>query len=293
MRVLILGAGGLLGHMLVRICQSEHEVFGTSRSQFSSSNPLARFLPEQNWVGDVDVLTDGSIIGAIRKTEPSVVINCIGVTKQRPSSADQQLSTIMNSKFPFELSVICEESKCRLIHLSTDCVFSGSTGMYADSASPDPTDVYGSTKAAGELDNDHDLTIRTSFVGRELQSPTNLFEWIIRQRGESVRGFTNAIYSGFTTEEFSKIVNQVITSHHSLHGLFNVASEPINKYELICQLNAALNLGIDVIPDGSFHCDRSLDGSRFKDKTGIRIPSWPEMIEAFVQDQGAYADIGA
>jgi len=81
MRVLILGASGLLGHMLVRICQSEHEVFGTPRLQFSSSNPLARFLPEHNWVGDVDVLTDGSIIGAIRKTEPSVVANCIGVTK--------------------------------------------------------------------------------------------------------------------------------------------------------------------------------------------------------------------
>lgn len=293
MRVLILGAGGLLGHMLIRVCQAEHDVFGTSRSQFSSSNPLARFLPEQNWVGSIDVLTDGSIDRAIRKTEPSVVVNCIGVTKQRPSSADQQLSTTLNSKLPFEISSICEEGKIRLVHLSTDCVFSGSTGMYLDSTPPDPTDVYGSTKAAGELNNDHDLTIRTSFVGRELQSPTNLFEWIIGQRGESVRGFTNATYSGFTTEAISKIISQVITNHQSLHGLYNVASEPITKYELICQLNAAMNLGIDAIPDGSFYCDRSLDGTRFKDKTGIPIPTWPEMIEDFVQDQGSYAGIGA
>jgi len=293
MSVLILGAGGQLGHMLVRILKKDFEVFGTTRCPQSADQPLAKFIDEKMWIPDLDVTNLTELQEVIAELRPEVVINCVGIVKQRHEMSVDPTSYWVNSVFPHEVNRFVVESGGRFIHFSTDCVFSGRDGNYSESDTPDPIDDYGLSKLQGEVTDSNALTIRTSHIGSELVTHQGLYDWVIRSRSKSINGFTNAVFSGFTTLALSNIVNQVITSHQSLRGLFNVASEPISKYELICQLNVALNLGIDVIPDGSFHCDRSLDGSCFKDKTGIRIPSWPEMIEAFVQDQSAYAGIGA
>jgi len=293
MRVLILGAGGQLGHMLVRILKEDFEVFGTTRSPKSADQPLAKFIDEKMWIPDLEITILAELHKVISELRPEVVINCVGIVKQRHEMDADPVSYQVNAVLPHEVNELVAASGGRFIHFSTDCVFSGRDGNYSESDTPDPIDDYGLSKLQGEVTDSNALTIRTSHIGPELVTHQGLYDWVVRSRGKSVNGFTNAIFSGFTTLALSKIVNQIITSHQSLQGLFHVASEPISKYELICQLNAALNLGIDVIPDGSFHCDRSLDGSRFKDRTGIRIPSWPEMIEAFVQDQGAYAGIGA
>jgi len=293
MRVLILGAGGQLGHMLVRILNKDFEVFGTTRSPKSADQPLAKFIDEKMWISDLDVANLADLRKVITELGPEVVINCVGIVKQRHEMDEDPVSYWVNAVFPHEANELASASGGRFIHFSTDCVFSGRDGNYSESDSPDPIDDYGLSKLQGEVTDSNALTLRTSHIGPELVTHHGLYDWVIGSRGKSVNGFTNATFSGFTTLALAKIVNQVITNHQSLHGLFNVASEPISKYELICQLNAALNLGIEIVPDESFHCDRSLDGSRFEDKTGIPIPSWPEMIEAFVQDQGAYAGIGA
>jgi len=292
-RVLVLGAGGQLGHMLVRILKEDFEVFGTTRGSTSTDQPLTNFIDEKMWIPDLDVTNLADLEKVITELRPEAVINCVGIVKQRHEMGADPVSYWVNAVLPHEISKLVTASGGRFIHFSTDCVFSGKDGNYSETDAPDPTDDYGSSKHEGEVTNTNSLTLRTSHIGPELTTHQGLYDWVLRSRGMSVSGFTNAIFSGFTTLELSIIVKQIITNHQSLHGIFQVASEPISKYELIRQLNVALNLGIDVIPNGSFHCDRSLNGSRFKDATGIRIPSWPEMIEALAQDQGAYAGVGA
>jgi len=278
--------------MLVRELSDVHEVVGTVREPSENNVPLLNFL-DRDQVRFAISAEDGSRIADLLITEnPDVVLNCIGVVKQLQESKDLESSESANSKLPHLLSEICQKINARLIHFSTDCVFSGRTGNYKETEMPDPVDVYGRTKFLGELNNDRDLTLRTSFVGRELVHFSNLFEWARRQHGTQVRGFRQAIYSGVTTKFLAKIVGLLISDHPSLTGLFHIASHPISKYEMLCILNSKLRLNLSITPDDAFICDRSLDGTRFILTTGIEIPSWDQMLDEFVSDETTYKQLG-
>lgn len=288
MSVLVLGATGLIGNRLVRTLSEDFDVFGTTR-QLKFPNPkFYQLLKKENWLIISDLKKMFEIEAKIKKLKPNVIVNCLGITKQKAGAFDIQESMTVNALFPHQLSTICRELDIRLIHFSTDCVFSGQKGNYTEDDIPDPIDTYGRTKVLGELLNDHDLTIRTSFVGREISSFKNLFEWVIQNKNKKVQAYPNAIYSGLTTLTLSQIIKTIIIKHPTLSGLWHISSEPVSKYELLSNLNNELALKMDIQKDESFICDRSLNSDSFRKETLIRIPNWAEMIKEFIDDQSWY-----
>ncbi len=292
MRVLVLGARGMMGHVACRVFAERHEVFGSIRDGIPTDSSLASFLSPDRWIRDVDADDMASVERALDVAEPDAVLNCIGIIKQAPGASDPVVSIEKNALFPHKLAELCNAASVRMIHLSTDCVFSGREGMYAESDIPDPDDLYGLSKLLGETEAGEALTLRTSVVGREIRGHASLFEWVLGSRGTSVRGFDRAIYSGLTTVALAEVIERVLEGHPGLSGVWHVASDPITKYELLCQLNERLGLDLDIERDESFVCDRSLDGSAFAAETGIVVPSWDDMLRRFVQDQSMYSGLG-
>jgi dTDP-4-dehydrorhamnose reductase len=288
MRVCILGAGGMLGHMLVRVLSESHDVYGTSKQEWSATSSLAKFLSKEKWIAGVDAKKIITVSNFFREHQFDVVINCIGVVKQRGYRTSEDEMIEINAHFPHKLLSICGASGARLIQISTDCVFSGDKGNYAVTDNPDPIDIYGSSKLAGEIVDDHNLTIRTSHVGRELANFTSLFEWILNNRGKKVVGYSKAIYSGLTTFSLSVVIDSLLTTGSSLHGLVHVASSPINKFQLVTELNNRLGLDIDIEIDESVVLNRSLLSSDEITQLGIEIPSWDQMLDNFCEDQATY-----
>jgi dTDP-4-dehydrorhamnose reductase len=194
----------------------------------------------------------------------------------------------INSIFPNQLAQMGMQFGYRLISVSTDCVFSGSSGMYTENDVPDARDLYGQSKRWGEVDAENCLTIRTSIIGRELRSEHGLLEWFLKHRGGSVKGFSKAVFSGFSTLVIADILVDIISEHRKLSGVFHVSSEPINKFELLKMINTRMDLNIDVIEDDEFVMDRSLDSTRYRSATGFAPPKWDEMIDAIANDPTPY-----
>jgi len=290
MKVLVLGAGGMMGHMACRVLSAEHEVFGTIRS--SQAPPLlTEVLDDDHLVRDVDVLQVHALIRVMGDVRPDIVFNCVGIVKQLATAHDAILSTQCNALLPHQLSEICRATGAHFIHMSTDCVFSGAKGMYTLDDNPDPVDLYGRTKLLGEVAGPDATTLRTSIVGRQLTGTTSLFEWARAQRGTEVFGFKHAIYTGLTTRALAEVVAGLLRNGRPAPGLWQVASEPIDKLDLLRRLNERLQLDLTIGVNEEFHCDRSLDGSAFVEKTGIVTPSWDEMLDAFAVDDAFYAGL--
>jgi dTDP-4-dehydrorhamnose reductase len=178
---------------------------------------------------------------------------------------------------------MCEAAGARLIHFSTDCVFSGRRGKYRETDVSDAEDLYGRTKYLGEASGKHCLTLRTSIIGRELTRKTGLLEWFLAQSG-TVKGYTKAVFSGFTTLEMARIVEKVLAARTPLSGVYHVSSEPISKFELLTMIRDTLGLPIEIEPYDEFRCDRSLDSSRFREALPYRPPEWKAMVEELAQD---------
>jgi len=287
-RILILGASGMLGHMLVRVLSPRHNVVGTTTSKYDEKSPLARMLSEGNWVDQVDVRNLPTVEKTIRDTEADVVINCVGVIKQKMESSNIMDAILINSLIPHQLANICSQAQSKLIHFSTDCVFDGSPGIKKVNDVPNATDLYGTTKRLGEVNYAPALTLRTGFVGRQLSGFEGLFEWVRSQRGKTIDGYQNAIYSGFTAMALSRIIRQIIEEHEQLSGLHQVAGNHINKFDLITKLNEYLDLNLTINRNTDFMCDRSMDGTEFTKLTDIAIPSWDDMLVEFAADQDFY-----
>lgn len=289
MRILVVGAGGMMGHMACRVLDRNHEVFGTIRRQWQADDALARFLPRERTVPGIDIRRIDSVGAAIAEVAPEVVFNAVGITKQLEEAHDAVVSIEVNALFPHLLAQRCAAVGARLIHLSTDCVFSGRRGNYRDDDLPDPVDLYGRSKLLGETDDNEGLTLRTSIVGRQISGDNSLFEWVRANRGRRVRGFDRAVYSGLTTMALAEVVDELVRLHPDLTGVWQVASEPITKYRLLQLLDERLGLGLEIERDEDFVCDRSLDGSRFAERTGVVVPSWEEMLDRFRDDEATYA----
>jgi dTDP-4-dehydrorhamnose reductase len=281
----------MMGHMAGRVLAARHDVFGTIRGKWTAGSDLARFLDREAVVEGVDTARLDSVTAAIGDIRPDVLLNCVGLVKQRAESKDAVLAVETNSLLPHRLSLVCSAAGARLIHLSTDCVFSGRGGPYTQESVPDPVDLYGRSKLLGETPLGPALTLRTSIVGRQLTGHTSLFDWVLSQRGCRVRGFRRALYTGLTTEALARVIGLLIENHPGLSGVWQVASDPINKYELVCELSRRLGLEMTVDADDDFFCDRRLDGKPFESETGITVPSWQEMLDDFVADQHWYADV--
>jgi|SoiMethySBSTD1v2_1073268.scaffolds.fasta_scaffold134381_2 dTDP-4-dehydrorhamnose reductase len=287
MRALVLGATGMLGHRVWRHLSGHMDAYAVVRRPYSDLASLG-WYDEAHVIDAVDVASDTDLDRAFAVARPDVVINAVGIVKQRHDASDAVQSITINALLPHRLAALCGSSGARLIHLSTDCVFTGNRGGYSETDVPDARDRYGRSKLLGEVDSEGCLTIRTSMVGREIGSSRGLIEWFLSRRGETVKGFTRARFSGLTTAELSRVIRRVAQDHPDLRGIWHVAGEPVSKYDLLTMVNRALRLGTTIAADDAFVCDRTLDASRFMNATGYRPPPWAAMIAELAADPTPY-----
>lgn len=289
-RVLILGGSGMLGHKLWQNFRGRFDAHVTFRQPAGAYARLGLFDPARSH-GRVSAEEFDSVTGAFAAVRPDVVVNCIGIVKQDAAAKDPHASISVNALFPHRLARLCRAAGARLIHLSTDCVFSGRRGDYSERDAPDAEDLYGRTKLLGEVDYENCLTLRTSMIGRELFGAHGLVEWFLAQRGGRVRGFRRAVFSGFTTGALADIIAWIIVERRELRGVWNVAAAPINKFDLLTLVKQVYGLEVEIEPDEAFVCDRSLDGARLRAETGFAAPPWPEMIERMRDDATPYEEL--
>ncbi|GAB2182008.1 NAD(P)-dependent oxidoreductase [Denitratisoma sp. agr-D3] len=278
MRILVLGVSGMLGNAMYRTLfrASGLEAWGTVRS----AGVIRHFDDEMRAriLSGVDVETADGLLGVFERVKPQLVVNCIGLVKQFAAAQDPLLALPINAMLPHRLSRYCALVGARLVHFSTDCVFSGKVGGYRESDTSDAEDLYGKSKFIGEVSDAHTVTLRTSIIGHELESHHGLVEWFLRQM-DCVYGYRRVIFSGLPTVEISMIVRDFVIPRPTLSGVFHVASAPITKYNLLQLVAAEYGKSISILPDDSVVLDRSLVADRFRDATGYVAPDWPELVK--------------
>lgn len=286
-KVLVLGATGMLGHKLVQKLSDQFDVCGTVRGEAAEYRKYPA-LADATLVSGVTAEDADSLTRALDVAHPDVAINCIGIVKQLKEAKNPLAAIRINALLPHQLAELCHARGIRLVHFSTDCVFSGRKGNYTEDDVPDAEDLYGRTKLLGELTAPGCLTLRTSIVGRELHRGLGLIEWFLSQRGGRVKGFAQALYTGLTTNAMADLIVDLISKVPDLSGLWHVSSDPISKYDLLQIVNKVFDLGISIERDEEFFCDRRLDSSRFQARTGFRPQSWDQMIAKMHDDPTVY-----
>ena len=280
MKVLVLGVTGMLGSTLFRYFSADtnFHVWGTLRSptglKYFSSDTHSRLLSH------IDVLDADDLVSVMNSVRPDIVVNCVGLIKQLADAKDPLTALPINAMFPHRLAKLCALANARLVHISTDCVFSGRKGMYSEDDASDAEDLYGKSKYIGELHNDsHAVTLRTSIIGHELQSSESLIDWFLSQKN-STKGYEKAVFSGLPTIELARVIKDYVIPKPELNGLYHVSVEPIDKLSLLKLVAKTYNKEIDIVPDDQVCIDRSLDSSRFQQATGYIPPSWPDLVKS-------------
>lgn len=283
MKVLVFGASGMIGSAMYRVLSAKApdgnddlQVWGTLRA-----DDTKRFFAENlrdRLVSGVDVEKQDSLVRVFSQVQPDVVINCIGLTKHHKEADDPLLALPLNALLPHRMADLCAVAGARLIHVSTDCVYAGTRGNYAEVDVPDAGDTYGKSKHLGEVDYPHAITLRTSTIGHELQSKYGLLDWFLSQEGRC-KGYNRAVFSGLPTVTFAQIVRDVVIPRRELSGLYHVAAKPIAKLDLLKMIANVYGKTIDIVPDDTLVIDRSLDAKRFQLATGYVAPEWPELIK--------------
>ena len=276
-RILILGCSGMLGNATYRLLttESDHSVSGTVRSLRSMAGTSLENAT--GLIEGVDASDFDSIVGAFASARPTLVVNCIGLVKQLAASGDPLSVLPVNSLLPHRLARLCAASGARLVHVSTDCVFSGRKGGYREADGSDAEDLYGRSKYIGEVSEPHAITLRTSIVGHELSSAHGLVDWFLAQRGP-VKGFARAIFSGLPTVVLAEVIRDRVIPDPSLSGVWHVSSEPISKLHLLQLLAEVYSRPTVIVPDECLVIDRSLDSSLFSERTGYRAMPWPDLV---------------
>lgn len=256
---------------------SDLDVYASAREDTNINKWFPLALKEKIKT-NIDVNHFDSIIEVLSFAQPDVVINCVGLIKQNPLVENTLLAISINSLFPHRVASICRAMGIRMIHVSTDCVFSGDKGNYKETDPSDATDLYGRTKFLGEVVYPHCITLRTSIIGHELRGKRGLVEWFLSQQG-MIKGFTHAIFTGLPTIEFARVIKEYVLSDPNLNGLYHVSAEPISKYDLLKLIAIRYRKEIQINPYDDFYSDRSLDSTRFQNATGYQPPSWEELVE--------------
>jgi len=285
MKVVILGATGLIGHKLYQsLEQAGHSVSGFIHGRLADF-PNVGFLQNGDIVEECDVLEFDRLADQIQVRQADVVLNCVGVTKRKPEVDIPLVAISVNSLFPHRLVELSRSAKFRVIHFSTDCVFNGEIGDYTEDSVTTGEDTYGKTKALGEVSYPESLTIRSSFIGRELAGKTELLEWLIAQNGKTIKGFTEAYYSGVSTIFMARVVQNIIEKHPNVSHLHQLATaKPISKYDLLCSARDAFGLDIEIVPDDSFKINPTLNGGKLAGALGLNVPGWSSMMSELATD---------
>jgi len=285
MRILILGADGMIGHKIAQSLEDFELILASRKSISSKSIGIKK--------GEMvlhNLITD-SLDSLLDNITPDVIINCVGITTRRGVEENIAHTRLLNSDLPYKLNSWVNSNSRKLIHFSTDCVFSGSKGNYQDYDLPDAEDLYGTTKAAGEVDGSNTLTIRCSMIGRELYNFTELFEWLIKNKNKKIEGYSKVLYSGITTVRMGKILNQILKKNLNLSGIYNISSTPISKFDLLVKLSNAFNLNVEVKQNINNKSNKVLISEKFTEITGIYPPNWDDLIPEFKEDCEKYKSL--
>lgn len=290
-RVVVLGGSGMLGHKVFQVLR---ETFAGTRAitrRAPQLPPLHRveLLQGNDVICGVDAQGFGSLDAMLRQLTPEVIVNCIGIIKQRDQARTAVPSILVNALLPHQLAETAAAWGGRVIHVSSDCVFSGLRGNYSEDDASDADDIYGKTKSLGEVVAPNAVTLRTSIIGRELMMHRSLLDWFLSQNGKKVRGYRKVIYSGVTTNELALVIERLIADFPSLSGLFQVVSDPITKCELLSLIREAYGLDIEIEPYDAEVSDRSMCGFKFHEATGWRAPAWPELVRRLAADPTPYS----
>ena len=279
MRILILGIDGMIGHKIAQSLSNNYQIIGSTRKDLSLQS-----------IG----LNDGSLYkkdfikddynSFFNEISPDVIINCIGITTRRGIASNPLNTDLINTQFPHKISEWVSINNRKLIHFSTDCIFSGNSGDYLDEDKPDADDIYGLSKAKGEINNNYTLTIRSSMIGREIYNRTELFEWLYSMRNRNIEGYSNVIYSGVTTVWMGNVIKEILENHTSLAGIYNISSKPISKYQLLLKFSEAFKLNINISENSNIKSNKVLISKKFTEITGINAPNWDDLIPDFKND---------
>lgn len=289
-KVLILGGAGMLGHKLFQrlrerfpgtICTTRKDV---RRAPFDR----VEVLQGDDVISGVDVMDFEQLHEIIADHRPDYIVNCVGIIKQRDDAKSAIPSITVNSLLPHKLAAMAQDWGGRIIHFSTDCVFSGKRGGYTEEDDSDAEDLYGKSKFLGEVVTENALTLRTSIIGRELVEHKSLLDWFFSQNHKTVKGFKRVIYAGVTTNQLAEVVTDVIREHPTLFGLYQVVSDPISKYDLLCLLRDAYRLDIAIVADETVVSDRSMKGDKLRAATGYVSPPWQVLVKNLADDPTPY-----
>ena len=286
MKIVVLGADGMLGHKMFQVLDSYFD--DVAFIIRGSTDSTKFFTSMKNGFIHINLNEMEHLFFLIN---PDIIINCIGLIKQREESKNVLESIEVNARFPHILDRFARINNKKVIHFSTDCIFDGVRGSYTEEDPYNPVDIYGLTKALGEVrDSDHTLTLRTSFIGRELKGFTSLLEWVLSKKGETIGGYTNVWYSGVTTNYIANLVQDIVINHPNLSGLCQIVGEKITKHDLLQKLNVAYDLNMTIIPVDVPTIDRSMLRGKYMDILGWETPTWDDMIQELVEDSTPYEE---
>lgn len=289
MKVLILGATGMLGYSLFSNLSDYGglDVFGTVRN-LNGKEAFFDKKYQSKIFQNIDIDNIDALSQVLDKLKPDVVINCVGLIKQHKVAKQHVNAISINSLLPHQLAAICDPLGIKLIHFSTDCVFSGSKGNYSESDVPDAQDLYGKSKCLGEVTYEPHLTIRTSIIGHELTSNLSLVDWFLNQ-SDSVDGFSKAIFSGIPTCFIAKVIAMNILPKKNISGLYHLSAAPIDKYSLLELVASIYQKKIEIGDSTAFVIDRSLNSNKLRSEANIDIPSWAELVrEMYIDYKNRY-----
>lgn len=247
-RFVVLGATGMLGSAVYLYLRdsTQCEIVGTHRGLHNVTYRSELIF--------YDPVPDASVKGFVGRGD--VVVNCIGVIKPYVER-DKGVTIYINSLYPHRLARECRQIGASLIHITTDCVFSGNVGSYDEDAPHDALDLYGKSKSLGEPPEC--MVLRTSIIGREQHSRVSLVEWFLKQRGGEVRGFVNHSWNGITTREYARAVEQIVDNRLYVEGVRHIFSDTLTKYEMLTTFGRLFNYDTVIHPiDAPERCDRTL-----------------------------------
>lgn len=289
-RVLILGVGGMLGHKMLQASLAAFpDTWATLRGEVADY-PLSGIdaYCSDRIIGRCDAMDFGGMTAILERLRPQVVINCVGVIKQHSAVHDALPSIAINALLPHQLAATISAWGGRLIHVSTDCVFDGRRGEYTEDDLTNAEDLYGRTKALGEVMESNALTLRTSIIGRELRAHRSLLDWTLAQNHRTVKGFRQAWWSGVTTNHLAALIVRLIREQPALSGLYQVSSDRISKFDLLHLIREAYGLDMEIIPDDSYVLDRSLSGRKLREAIGYQCPPLTQLIDEMAGDPTPY-----
>ncbi len=287
-RILILGGGGTLGHKLWQVLPARFPDTFVSIRKSREHYARCGLFSGPNVADSVDLRDFSAAAALLERIKPDVIVNCAGVTLRSKEALDKVSAISINALLPHKLAEWCSRRAARLIHFSTVCVYDGRKGGYSEDDPPDARDLYGTTKALGDVIAPCALTIRSSFIGREIFGGTELLEWFLAQKGRKIKGFRRAMFTGLTSNRLAELVGELIAKFPALNGLYHVSSETVSKYELLMLLKEAYKLDVEIEPEDVFECKRDLKGSRFEEAAGFKCPSWRRMALDMAADATPY-----